>query len=98
MTLFQDMYDGQVVIATEEEVKLYPHLEAGKVYIIDYGTSKLLKEGPGQQNAIDLPETNCTPPLNMTRFDPYSWDVYCTGILLGNITKVTSTLLFNDRD
>ncbi|KAI0764697.1 hypothetical protein C8Q74DRAFT_1283433 [Fomes fomentarius] len=82
-----DMYDGQVIIATEEEVKLYPHLEAGKVYIIDYSTSKLLKQGPGQQYAIDLPETNCTPPLNMTRFDPYSWDVYCTGILLGNITK-----------
>lgn len=82
------MYDGQVIIATEREVAYHPQVEAGKVYIIDYGTSKRLNRGPGRQNAIELPETNCKPPLEMKRFDPYSWDIYCTGYLLKSISEV----------
>ncbi|KAI0764695.1 hypothetical protein C8Q74DRAFT_1283429 [Fomes fomentarius] len=82
-----DMYDGQVIIATEREVAYHPQVEAGKVYIIDYGTSKRLNRGPGRQNAIELPETNCKPPLEMKCFDPYSWDIYCTGYLFKSISE-----------
>lgn len=92
------MYDGQVIIATEREVAFHPQLVAGKVYIIDYGISKRLKEGPGHQHAIDLPETNCEPPLEMKRFDPYAWDVYCTGVLLRRITQVGSLSSMADSD
>ncbi|KAI0696977.1 hypothetical protein C8T65DRAFT_29164 [Cerioporus squamosus] len=83
-----DMYDGQVVIASERQVAYHKNVEAGKVYIIDFDRSKRLKKGPGLQHAIDLPEVNCQPPPGMTRFDPYSWDVYCTGILFETVTKV----------
>ncbi|KAI0696978.1 hypothetical protein C8T65DRAFT_662905 [Cerioporus squamosus] len=88
-----DMYDGQVLIATEEHVAFHKDVEAGKIYIIDFDRSKRLERGPGHQHAIDLPETNCKPPLGMTRFDPYSWDVYCTGILFDTVTR----LIYYDR-
>ncbi|KAI0737955.1 hypothetical protein C8Q80DRAFT_1114475 [Daedaleopsis nitida] len=76
-----DMYNGQVMIATEKQVVFHSQLEAGKVYIIDFGTAQCLQNPPGRQPAIELPECNCDPPLGMTRFDPYSWDIYCTGMM-----------------
>ncbi len=82
------MYAGQILIATEEHVAFHKDVEAGKIYIIDFDRSKRLEKGPGRQYAIDLPETCCKPPLGMTRFDPYSWDVYCTGILFDAVVKV----------
>ena len=86
----QDMYDGQVLFATKYEVKYHPDLEMGKVYLIDYGLSKRLSQPPGQQPAIDLPETLYKHPLGMKRFDPYSWDVYCTGAMFTYIVEAST--------
>ncbi|KAI0737959.1 hypothetical protein C8Q80DRAFT_1275989 [Daedaleopsis nitida] len=80
-----DMYDGQVLIATKRQVVYHKQLEAGKIYIIDFGAAQRLQYGPGHQPAIELPECNCKPPLGMTRFDPYSWDIYCTGIMFRSL-------------
>ncbi|RPD58313.1 hypothetical protein L226DRAFT_536739 [Lentinus tigrinus ALCF2SS1-7] len=88
-----DMYDGQILVATERRADLHKEVESGKVYIIDFDTSKRLERGPGHQHAIELPECNCKPPLSMTRFDPYSWDVYCTGKMFDCIT----TFFYSDR-
>ena len=84
----QDMYDGQVLIATEKDVAFHQDVEAGKIYIIDYDTSRRFERGPGHQHAIDLPECAYKPPPGMTRFDPYSWDIYCTGLLFRWICEV----------
>ena len=83
------MYSSQVLMATERQVVLHKQVEAGKVYIIDFDTSKRLERGPGQQHAVDMPECAYKPPLGMTRFDPYSWDVYCTGLLFKFLTEVS---------
>ncbi|RPD58314.1 hypothetical protein L226DRAFT_561547 [Lentinus tigrinus ALCF2SS1-7] len=82
-----DMYDGQVLVADERLAGVHKKLEAGKVYIIDFDASKRLERGPGHQHAIELPRCNCKPPLDMTRFDPYSWDVYCTGKMFDHTVK-----------
>ncbi|KAI0711683.1 hypothetical protein C8Q76DRAFT_769453 [Earliella scabrosa] len=82
-----DLYISQLVIATECDVPDHPQVEAGKVYIIDFGDSKRLERGPGCQPAVDLPKTFYKHPLAMTRFDPYSWDMYCTGMLLQELLQ-----------
>ncbi|RPD58323.1 hypothetical protein L227DRAFT_577345 [Lentinus tigrinus ALCF2SS1-6] len=76
-------------MADERHAGLHKEVDAGKVYIIDFDTSKRLEGGPGHQHAIELPECNCKPPLGMTRFDPYSWDVYCTGKLFDRTANVS---------
>ncbi|RPD72866.1 hypothetical protein L226DRAFT_614447, partial [Lentinus tigrinus ALCF2SS1-7] len=82
-----DMYEGQVLVADEVLAGVHKELEAGKVYIIDFDVSKRLDRGPGHQHAVELPQCACKPPLGMTRFDPYSWDVYCTGKMFNDIVK-----------
>ena len=87
------MCSGQLIVATERDVAQHPSVEVGKVYIIDYGASQRLPAvGPGLQPAVDLPETQCKPPLGMKRFDPYSWDVYCTGVLFKTFVEVCRVL------
>ena len=86
------MYDGQVVIATEIESSFH-YFDSVKFYIFDFDISKRLDRGPGDQHAIELPECNCKPPLGVTRFDPYSWDVYCTGKLFDSTSEVLQSLL-----
>ena len=86
--LLQVIYDGQILFATQRHVAFHKGLQPGKVYIIDFDASKHFDKGPGYQHAIELPECNCKPPLGMTRFDPYSWDIYCTGMLFEYISKV----------
>ncbi|KAI0737952.1 hypothetical protein C8Q80DRAFT_287697 [Daedaleopsis nitida] len=91
-----DMYDGQVLMATERDLADHKELEADKIYIIDFGTALRLQYGPGYQPAVGLPETCCKPPLGMTRFDPYSWDIYCTGIMLKSVAEQTSYITKQD--
>ncbi|RPD72941.1 hypothetical protein L226DRAFT_141782 [Lentinus tigrinus ALCF2SS1-7] len=88
-----DMYGGQVLTADERLAGFHKEVEAGKIYIIDFDLSKRLERGPGQQHAIELPESFYEPPLGMTRFDPYSWDVYCTGKLFDRTVKFS----YSDR-
>ena len=75
------MYEGQVLITPTRQLAFHKEVQPGKVYIIDFDTSRRFEKGPGHQHAIDLPECACKPPPGVTRFDPYSWDVYCTGKL-----------------
>ena len=75
-------------MATEEHVAHFKELEAGKAYVIDFDRSRRFGRGPGSQTAVDLPATGQYPPLDMKRFDPYSWDVYCVGKMFEWIAKV----------
>ncbi|KAI0711505.1 hypothetical protein C8Q76DRAFT_61032 [Earliella scabrosa] len=82
-----DFYHENVIMATEEHVAHFKELEAGKAYVIDFDRSRRFDRGPGSQTAVDLPATGQYPPLNMKRFDPYSWDVYCVGKMFEWIAK-----------
>ena len=75
-------------MALKQHVAHFTELEAGKVYIIDFDRSRRFAFGPGRQTAVDLPATGQYPPLDMKRFDPYSWDVYCVGKMFERIAKV----------
>lgn len=74
--------------ALEDTEKEYPQTKAGRVYIIDFDRSRQLEFGPGRQSPIELPSTQYKHPLQMTSFDPYSWDVYCMGKLFARLTNV----------
>ena len=54
-------------------------VEAGKVYIMDFGQSRQFELGPGHQPAIKLPASRIDAPLGMTHFDPFSWDMFSVG-------------------
>ncbi|KAI0711476.1 hypothetical protein C8Q76DRAFT_736762 [Earliella scabrosa] len=83
-----DFYFQNVLMATEEHVAHFKELEAGKVYIIDFDRSRRFEFGPGSQTAVDLPATGQHAPLDMKRFDPYSWDVYCVGKVFERIAEL----------
>ena len=74
--------------AIDRTEKDHPRAKAGRVYIIDFDRSRQLELGPGHQSAIELPSTQCEPPLQMKSFDPYAWDVYCMGKLFEWLTEV----------
>ncbi|KAI0363092.1 hypothetical protein BV20DRAFT_1069660 [Pilatotrama ljubarskyi] len=82
-----DLCPGNVLVAHPQDLRHHPHIVAGKVYIIDFDTSKQLPLGPGEQHAITLPSTQIDPPAGLEHFDPYSWDVYCAGHVLEYIIK-----------
>ena len=65
--------------ASPEEAFYNKRLEAGKIYIIDFHTSQQLGFGPGRQPPIVLPDSQLKKPLDVKVFDPYSFDVHCTG-------------------
>ena len=75
-------------MASDKYVRHHPSLELNKLYFIDFGGSRQLEFGPGRQHAIDLPGTQTEPPLEMKRFDPYSWDIYCVGKTIEELNKV----------
>ncbi|PIL34758.1 hypothetical protein GSI_02545 [Ganoderma sinense ZZ0214-1] len=82
-----DLCFGNVMVAIDETEREHPRTTAGRVYIIDFDRSRQLDLGPGRQLPIELPSTQCKPPLNMKSFDPYSWDVYCMGKLFEQLTQ-----------
>lgn len=94
-SLVEDIYDGQFLVGTQAnvDVTIHKQIQPGKVYIIDFGSSRRLEQGPGYQHALELPETNCKPPLHMSRFDPYSWDIYCTDKFFKSLAEVNPTPL-----
>lgn len=63
-------------------------VQAGRLYIIDYGSSKQLGAAAGFQTAVDLGPHQCNAPGKVERFDPYSFDMYCIGQLLQNFIDV----------
>ena len=60
----------------------------GFPYLIDFETSQELPLGPGQQTAIELPPSQYPKPGELTHLDPYSWDLYCFGVLSEVVFKV----------
>ena len=89
-TPLQDIFTPNIVAATEENARRDARLTAGRVYLIDLETCRQFEHGPGVQTAVPLLDTHVIPPLEMTAFDPFSWDVYisksCT--LLSSATAV----------
>ncbi|KAI0367146.1 hypothetical protein BV20DRAFT_950764 [Pilatotrama ljubarskyi] len=85
-----DICNGNVLIATEDDMEANVQLEVGRVYIIDFQTARHFNAGPGVQRAIHLPPSQFKPPPGMDRFDPYSWDVYCLGKLFEQMAKRVS--------
>ncbi|OSD00614.1 hypothetical protein PYCCODRAFT_1437211 [Trametes coccinea BRFM310] len=77
-----DFCCSNVLVAVPREGFLHDKVTPNRVYIIDFDTSRQFDLGPGDQHAVELPETQVDPPNEMTRFDPYSWDVYCLGRVL----------------
>ncbi|KAI0357920.1 hypothetical protein OH77DRAFT_1588215 [Trametes cingulata] len=82
-----DLCVGNVVVADPEMAAFHEGVSPKRFYIIDYDTAKQLALGPGRQRAIVLPETQVTPPRELTQFDPYSWDIYCLGRLFQRMTR-----------
>lgn len=88
LTLTQDMCPDNVVAAKRHHVSVNSSAIAERLYIIDFDSSRQFTLGPGVQRAITLPETQIQPPNGLKHFDPYSWDVYCTGRTLERMVKV----------
>ncbi|KAL1943191.1 hypothetical protein VTO73DRAFT_4266 [Trametes versicolor] len=82
-----DMCPDNVVAANRHHVSVNSSAIAERLYIIDFDSSRQFTLGPGVQRAITLPETQIQPPNGLKHFDPYSWDVYCTGRTLERIVK-----------
>ncbi|OJT02693.1 hypothetical protein TRAPUB_6767 [Trametes pubescens] len=74
-----DMCPDNVIAANHHHTTVNPSAVEDRLYIIDFDSSRQFTLGPGVQRAITLPETQIEPPNGLTHFDPYSWDVYCTG-------------------
>ncbi|KAI9069806.1 hypothetical protein FKP32DRAFT_1640417 [Trametes sanguinea] len=77
-----DLCVDNIVKASNFVVHPRPDVTPGKVYIIDYGSSRQLPLEPGLQPAITLPPSQVHPPGDLKHFDPYSWDVYCASYIM----------------
>ena len=78
----QDLRSDNLLYARRRDVEYHKEIELGKLYIIDFSESRQLSLGPGQQPPIHLPQSIIPKPLDMQRFDPYSFDVYCLGMVI----------------
>ncbi|KAI0764781.1 hypothetical protein C8Q74DRAFT_1205007 [Fomes fomentarius] len=84
-----DLSITNILICNEQDVvERYPSLELGKIYIIDFGESRQFELRPGRQPATDLPPSQIPKPANITRLDPYSWDMYCVGKVFETLASV----------
>ncbi len=87
----QDLSITNILICNEQNaLERDPSLELGKIYIIDFGESRQFKLRPGRQPATDLPPSQIPKPANITRLDPYSWDMYCVGKVFETLASVRS--------
>ncbi|KAI0643522.1 hypothetical protein C8Q79DRAFT_915628 [Trametes meyenii] len=82
-----DICWGNTAAAGKRQVEEHSHLTEGKMYFIDFETSRLLTTDPGIQGAVALPETQVKPPGDMDRMDPYSWDMFCVGKLFQEMAE-----------
>ncbi len=82
------MCPDNVVAAKHHHTTVNPSTVEDRLYIIDFDSSRQFTLGPGVQRAITLPETQIEPPDGLKDFDPYSWDVYCTGRTLERMVIV----------
>ncbi|KAL7284503.1 hypothetical protein ACG7TL_001794 [Trametes sanguinea] len=72
-------FKPNILVADPRVGACYDKIKPYRLYIIDFDTSRQFDLGPGEQHAIELPETQTQPPNGITHFNPYSWDVYCMG-------------------
>ncbi|KAM5540089.1 hypothetical protein V8D89_006229 [Ganoderma adspersum] len=81
---FDNMLYGLTLDATIDA-----RIVEGKLYIIDFHTSRQLALEPGRQPPIVLPPSQVEKPPGVTSLDPYSFDVYASGMLMQQILKST---------
>ncbi|KAL1943188.1 hypothetical protein VTO73DRAFT_4263 [Trametes versicolor] len=77
-----DICPENLIAANRHHASVHKTAVENSLYIIDFDSSRQFQLGPGLQRAITLPETQTQPPNGLKHFDPYSWDVYCTGYTL----------------
>ncbi|KAH9846053.1 hypothetical protein C2E23DRAFT_864267 [Lenzites betulinus] len=82
-----DICQGNVMAGLIYDTKWHKNVRANRVYIIDFDSSRQFTLGPGVQSAIILPETQTEKPSGLQLFDPYSWDMYCTGRTFESLFK-----------
>ncbi|KAI0349866.1 hypothetical protein OH77DRAFT_1431612 [Trametes cingulata] len=83
-----DLCPGNILAAHPEHARFHDRLVGGKLYIIDFDSSRQLSRGPGKQPSIALPPTQIDPPDGLKHFDPYSWDVYCAAHVMDYIIRM----------
>ncbi|KAM5541283.1 hypothetical protein V8D89_005212 [Ganoderma adspersum] len=84
-----DIFEPNVLAATEDDAKRDVRLTAGGVYLIDFESCRQFEHGPGVQTAVPLQDAHVKPPLDVKTFDPFSWDVYCLGRTLEVMVRRT---------
>ena len=69
------------------------YMSTGRIYLIDFGSSRQFHEGPGEGLMIydwkTFPGTS-RPPEGMDVVDPYAFDVYSFGDVMFDICEVSS--------
>ncbi|PIL34771.1 hypothetical protein GSI_02558 [Ganoderma sinense ZZ0214-1] len=85
-----DICFDNVACALPHQAASDARLVEGRVYLIDFHTSRQLSLGPGRQPPIVLPPSQEKKPPGVAMLDPYSFDVYCTGKLMQEILMYTS--------
>ncbi|PIL34768.1 hypothetical protein GSI_02555 [Ganoderma sinense ZZ0214-1] len=85
-----DICFGNIASASPYQASTDARLVAGKVYLIDFHTSRQLALGPGLQPPIVLPPSQVDKPLDVTTLDPYSFDVYCAGKVMQRVLLYTA--------
>lgn len=88
----QDICRGNMLTANAKHASMHGQVVENRLYIIDFGQSRQFALGPGVQRAITLPNTQILPPNGLRHFDPYSWDIYCTGRMMERFIRVRCRL------
>ncbi|KAL7284589.1 hypothetical protein ACG7TL_001883 [Trametes sanguinea] len=89
-----DLCTDNVVTASNVRPHPHPDVIPGKVYIIDFDSSRQLSLGPGAHPAIKLPPSQVPKPNGLEHLDPYSWDVYCAADVMREILRVRAEVLW----
>ncbi|TFK78954.1 hypothetical protein K466DRAFT_606522 [Polyporus arcularius HHB13444] len=87
-----DIHEGNVLMATSYEATRHANTKAGTIYLIDFGSSRVLARGPGEQEPIELPPSAVPKFADRPVFDPYAWDMYCVGVLFTSILEVSNPI------
>nr|VWO99426.1 CAMK/CAMKL/KIN4 protein kinase [Ganoderma boninense] len=94
-----DIRFENIASVLEYQASTDARLVPGKLYLIDFGQSRQLALGPGCQPAIVLPARQEDKPLELTTFDPYSFDIYCVGkVMQSMLLKRHSTQRFQRQN
>ena len=84
----QDICFDNMLYGLPLDATIDTRIVEGKLYIIDFHTSRQFELGPGHQPPIFLPPSQVEKPPGVTTLDPYAFDVYASGMLMQQILKV----------